>query len=64
MTNQQWYDRLENTMPYGSSTSSKSARLLPEEPVVMMRGKGCRVWDAEGREFIDFKNGLGPVTLG
>lgn len=64
MTNQQWYDRLENTMPYGSSTSSKSARLLPEEPVVMMRGKGCRVWDADGREFIDFKNGLGPVTLG
>ena len=64
MTNQQWYDRLENTMPYGSSTSSKSARLLPEEPVVMLRGKGCRVWDADGREFIDFKNGLGPVTLG
>ena len=64
MTNQQWFDRLENTMPYGSSTSSKSARLMPEEPAVMMRGKGCRVWDAEGREFIDFKNGLGPVTLG
>ena len=64
MTNQQWYDRLENTMPFGSSTSSKSARLLPEEPTVMMRGKGCRVWDADGREYIDFKNGLGPVTLG
>ena len=64
MTNQQWYDRLENTMPYGSSTSSKSARLLPEEPTVMMRGKGCRVWDADGREFIDYKNGLGPITLG
>lgn len=64
MTNQQWYDRLENTMPYGSSTSSKAARLLPEEPVVMMRGKGCRIWDVEGREFIDFRNGLGPVTLG
>jgi len=30
----------------------------------MVRGKGCRVWDVEGREFIDFRNGLGPVTLG
>jgi len=63
-TNQQWYDRLENTMAWGSSTSSKSARLLPEEPTVMMRGKGCHTWDADGREFIDFKCGLGPVTLG
>jgi glutamate-1-semialdehyde 2,1-aminomutase len=29
-----------------------------------VRGRGCRVWDAEGREFIDYRNGLGPVTLG
>ena len=64
MNNQQWFDRLEETMPFGSSTSSKSAQLLPEEPSVIMRGKGCRIWDAEDREFIDFKNGLGPVTLG
>ena len=64
MTNKQWFDRLENTMPWGSSTSSKSANLMPEQPSVIVRGKGCRVWDAEGREYIDFKNGLGPITLG
>jgi len=64
MTNKQWYDRLEHTMPWGSSTSSKAANLLPEEPAVIVRGKGCRVWDIEDREFIDFKNGLGPITLG
>ena len=52
MTNQQWFDRLENTMPYGSSTSSKSAQYLPEEPAVIARGKGCRVWDAEDREIM------------
>lgn len=37
---------------------------MPEEPGVIVRGKGCRVWDADGREFIDYRNALGPITLG
>lgn len=30
----------------------------------MARGKGCRLWDVDGNEYIDFKSALGPVTLG
>ncbi|MDP6355328.1 MAG: aminotransferase class III-fold pyridoxal phosphate-dependent enzyme, partial [Planctomycetota bacterium] len=59
-----WAERLGEVIPWGSSTCSKAARLMPEEPGVIVRGKGCRVWDADGREFIDFRNALGPVTLG
>jgi glutamate-1-semialdehyde 2,1-aminomutase len=59
-----WTQRLQDVMPFGSSTSSKAPALEPEEPSVIVRGKGCRVWDDQGREFIDFRNGLGPVTLG
>jgi len=51
-------------MPVGSSTNSKAPRLLPDEPEVIVRGRGCRVWDERGREFIDFRNALGPITLG
>ncbi|HLT62057.1 MAG TPA: aminotransferase class III-fold pyridoxal phosphate-dependent enzyme [Microlunatus sp.] len=51
-------------MPFGSSTSSKRARLEPEEPTVIVRGSGCRVWDDQDRELIDFRNALGPITLG
>jgi glutamate-1-semialdehyde 2,1-aminomutase len=51
-------------MPYGSSTASKAAQYLPEEPAVVERAEGCRVVDMDGREFIDFRNGLGPITLG
>lgn len=51
-------------MPWGSSTISKAPSLLPEEPEVIVRGRGCRIWDDQGREFIDFRNSLGPVTLG
>ena len=62
--NREWTDRLQAVMPWGSSTCSKAPHLLPEEPGAIVRGEGCRVWDADGREFIDFRNGLGPVTLG
>jgi glutamate-1-semialdehyde 2,1-aminomutase len=61
---QRWGERLRRVVPWGSSTCSKSPRLMPEEPGVIVRGKGCRVWDADGREFIDYRGGLGPITLG
>jgi glutamate-1-semialdehyde 2,1-aminomutase len=33
-------------------------------PQRMTRSQGCRVWDAEGREYLDFIMGLGAVGLG
>jgi len=63
-TNAEWLARLNKITPWGSGTCSKAALYAPEEPAVIVRGNGCRVWDADGREFIDFRFGLGPVTLG
>ncbi len=64
LNNSGWYEKLETYVAGGSSTGSKRAYLLPEEPTVIVKGKGCRVWDADGKEYIDYKNGLGPVSLG
>lgn len=61
---QQSIEGLSQYIPWGSSTCSKKATLLPEEPQVIIGGKGCRVWDKDGKEYIDFRNALGPVTLG
>jgi glutamate-1-semialdehyde 2,1-aminomutase len=33
-------------------------------PVSMVRSAGCRVWDNEGREYLDFIMALGAVALG
>ena len=33
-------------------------------PVVLVRGKGCRVWDVEGREYLDFVGGIAVLSLG
>ena len=64
MKSQEWKTRIDKIIPYGSSTCSKSAIYPPEEPGIIVKGKGCRVWDADDREFIDFRNSLGPITLG
>jgi glutamate-1-semialdehyde 2,1-aminomutase len=58
------YEQTLRTLPYGSSTNSKAPKALDVEPAVIARAKGCRLWDLDGREFIDFRNGLGPVSLG
>ena len=33
-------------------------------PIALERGKGCRVWDTEGREYLDFVAGIATCTLG
>ncbi|MEB3359171.1 MAG: aspartate aminotransferase family protein [Synechococcales bacterium] len=33
-------------------------------PLVLERGRGCRVWDADGREYLDFVAGIATCTLG
>ena len=36
----------------------------PEFPVYFDRAKGCRMWDVDGNEFIDFLCSIGPLILG
>jgi acetylornithine/N-succinyldiaminopimelate aminotransferase len=33
-------------------------------PLTLERGLGCRVWDSEGREYLDFVAGIATCTLG
>lgn len=33
-------------------------------PLTLMRGSGCRVWDDQGREYLDFVAGIATCTLG
>ncbi len=42
-------------------------RLLPtyaRTDLTIVRGEGCRVWDADGREYLDFGGGIAVVSLG
>src|SRR5690606_26174430 len=33
-------------------------------PIALARGQGCRVWDTEGRAYLDFAAGIATCTLG
>jgi len=38
--------------------------VYPKQPLVLVRGEGARVWDVEGREYIDCTSGHGVAVLG
>ena len=33
-------------------------------PITLVRGQGCRVWDEEGKEYLDFVGGIAVCALG
>lgn len=39
-------------------------RLPPEVDLVVARGQGSHVWDLDGREYVDYVLGSGPLILG
>jgi glutamate-1-semialdehyde 2,1-aminomutase len=60
------YERALKTIPLASQTFSKAAQQYVGgvSPLFVDRGDGCRVWDVDGNEYIDFVLGLLPVVLG
>jgi glutamate-1-semialdehyde 2,1-aminomutase len=53
-------ERAQRVIPGGVSSS---LRFL-DPPRVFTRARGSRIWDADGREYIDFHAGFGPIILG
>jgi glutamate-1-semialdehyde 2,1-aminomutase len=46
-------ERLERSIPGGNT---RSLAYFPPYPLVISSGSGCRIWDADGNEFIDLLN--------
>jgi glutamate-1-semialdehyde 2,1-aminomutase len=55
------YRRALRSMPGGTDSNFRS---WGDETVYVDRGKGGRVWDIDGNEYIDLRMGYGPVILG
>ena len=56
------FNRALNVLVKGVSSNF---RFLGEnETPIISRGKGARIWDADGNEFIDYRLGWGPIILG
>lgn len=56
-TQQQWRDRASAVLPGGGFGNFDPAKVIRE-------GRGARVWDEDGNEYIDYLIGSGPMLLG
>jgi glutamate-1-semialdehyde 2,1-aminomutase len=58
---QELYDRAKGLMPGGVSSP---VRAFPPHPLYIRKGKGSRIWDVDGNEYIDCCMAFGPLILG
>lgn len=59
------YRRALERIPWATQTHAK--RWRPEwgtMPPFIRRAEGCRLWDLDDREYIDYRCALGPIILG
>ncbi|MFA6551008.1 MAG: aminotransferase class III-fold pyridoxal phosphate-dependent enzyme [Patescibacteria group bacterium] len=58
--------KVSKIIPLASQTFSKSYLQYIKgcAPLFITHGRGCRVWDVDGNEYVDMINGLLPVILG
>ncbi len=64
LTSDQIYDAMCDIIPGGVNSPFRAFHLVGGKARVLVRGQGSRVWDADGREYIDFCCGWGPLVLG
>lgn len=58
-------NQIHNLIPGGAHTYSKGDDQFPfNAPAAITHGKGARVWDLDGNEFIDCSMGLTAVCIG
>lgn len=55
------HERARRVMPGGDTRTS--AYWAPY-PIFIERGEGCRIWDADGNEYVDFVNNYTSLVLG
>jgi glutamate-1-semialdehyde 2,1-aminomutase len=57
-------ERARKFLPGGVNSPVRAFKAVGGEPISLIRGEGCRVWDADGKEYIDFLASWGPLILG
>jgi len=62
--NKSLFDRAQKSIPGGVNSPVRAFRAVGGTPPFIVRGKGSRVWDADGREYIDYVGSWGPLVLG
>jgi glutamate-1-semialdehyde 2,1-aminomutase len=62
--NEELFARAQKTIPGGVNSPVRAFRSVGGAPRFFARGEGPRVWDADGKSYIDYVCSWGPLILG
>jgi glutamate-1-semialdehyde 2,1-aminomutase len=60
----QWFERAQQSLVEGVNSPSRGATVYMPGPILLERGEGSHVWDADGNEYIDFMMSFGALIQG
>jgi glutamate-1-semialdehyde 2,1-aminomutase len=58
------WKQAQRYMPGGVNSPVRAFKGVGGDPIFVERGKGSRIWDADGNEYIDYVCSWGPLILG
>ena len=61
---EQLFDQARKYIPGGVNSPVRSFRAVGGTPAFLAQGRGSRVWDVDGNEYIDYLGSWGPLVLG
>jgi len=63
-TSRKLHGRASRVIPGGVDSPVRAFKSVGGEPPYIVRGKGSRIWDADGNRYIDYVGSWGPLILG
>ncbi len=60
----EWFDRARKSLIEGVNSPSRGRAVFAPGPIVLERGQGAHVWDADGNEYLDFMMSFGALIHG
>ena len=63
-TNQQEFDRASQVLVGGVNSAVRAFRAVGGTPRFIQRAEGARMWDVEGKAYIDYVGSWGPAIVG
>jgi glutamate-1-semialdehyde 2,1-aminomutase len=58
------YEEAVQVIPGGVNSPVRACRSVGSDPIFVERGRGARIFDADGRSYLDFVSSWGPLICG
>ena len=64
MNNTRLFSRAQKTIPGGVNSPVRAFGSVGGTPPFIQRGLGARIWDEDGKEYLDYVGSWGPIIVG